>query len=225
MMFKLNNNSVLTEYQTEILKKFFDSQFGKQFFLTGGTALSAFYFAHRESKDFDFFTLEAYDPARLKTTIEEISKAVGAQVKVKVVADTYQEIYLENQKSGWIQRIDIIYEQPKHFGEIVEVDGIKVDSLINIATNKILTLLGRFEPKDYIDFYIIIKNSDLKFDELFQLAKQKDTGLFEFYFANSIASVDKIHTWPLLKVDLDLNDVKKYYNDLVRELFKKIKPK
>ncbi|MBI5613584.1 hypothetical protein HY947_01550 [Candidatus Gottesmanbacteria bacterium] len=60
---------------------------------------------------------------------------------------------MEHKKDGWIQRIDVVREQPKHFGDIVIIDGIRVDSLENIGSNKILTLLSRLEPKDYVDFY------------------------------------------------------------------------
>ena len=95
----------------------------------------------------------------------------------------------------------------------------------NIATNKILTLFSRLEPKDYIDFYLIVTKSKLKFDQLFKMAKEKDTGLFEFYFANSISSIDKIETWPEVKIPLDHQKMITYYKDLARKLLLSIKPK
>src|SRR3990172_7188175 len=115
-MYKLTDNPILLPHQKQILKLFFATPFGKPFFLTGGTALSAFYFAHRLSKDFDFFTFEAFDPAWLTVTINEIAKRVHASINVKVGSPTYQEIYLENKKDKWIQRVDIVHEQPRHFG-------------------------------------------------------------------------------------------------------------
>lgn len=153
-------------------------------------------------------------------------KGLGASciACVKVASNTYQEIYLENSTDGWVQRIDIVKEQPKHFGELEIIDGVRVDSLVDIATNKITALLGRIEPKDYIDFYVIMKRSGLKFDGLFELAKQKDLGLFEFYFANSISEVDKIQSWPPLKVTIEIKDVVKFYHDLAEKLYAKIKP-
>jgi predicted nucleotidyltransferase component of viral defense system len=54
-MYNLASTPILTDWQKDILKRFFASPLTQSFFLTGGTALSAFYFAHRDSKDFDFF--------------------------------------------------------------------------------------------------------------------------------------------------------------------------
>ena len=225
MKFKLENNPILAPYQIKILKLFFKSVLGKTFFLTGGTALAAFYLAHRESKDLDLFSIDAFDGRRLDETIEGIARDMKARVRVKVKSETYNEIYLENQDEGWQQRIDIVKEQPKHFGKIETVEEIRVDALVNIATNKILAMYGRFEPKDYIDLYMILTRTELKFDELFELAKQKDAGLFEFYFANLILGVEKIETWPVMKVELNAGQMKFFYQDLARELLLRVKPK
>jgi len=51
-------NEVLTPLQAAFLERFFASQVGQRFFLTGGTALAAFYLHHRRSEDLDLFTLD-----------------------------------------------------------------------------------------------------------------------------------------------------------------------
>ncbi len=224
-MYKLKNNPILLPYQIQILQLFFASPLTKSFFLTGGTALAAFYFVHRKSKDFDFFSIEDFNSKAIDELISHIAKKTGAAITVKVTTSTYKEIYLKNINEGWIQRIDIVHEQPKRFGKIVTVDNIKIDSLENIATNKILTLFSRLEPKDYIDFYVVITKSKWKFKQLFEMAKEKDTGLFEFYFANSISSIEKIETWPEVKIPLDHQKMITYYKDLARKLLLSIKPK
>lgn len=224
-MYKLDKNPILLPHQKTILKLFFSYPENKTFFLTGGTALSAFYFAHRDSKDFDFFTIESYDQKRTKNIIEGIGKETGAILSTKIQSLTYQELYLENRKDGWIQRIDIVHEQPRHFGEIRSIDTIRVDSLENIGSNKITAIYGRLEVKDYIDLYMILKRTNLTFDALFKLAKEKDTGLFEFYFANIITSVEKIESLPLMKMPFRKEDLVEFYENLSRELLMRIKPK
>lgn len=95
------------------------------------------------------------------------------------------------------------------FGDIMyslknnPIEGVAVDSLINIATNKILAVFGRLEPKDYIDLYIIFTKTELSFDGMFQKAKEKDTGLSELYFANVIADVEKFETLPKMHIPFD----------------------
>ena len=224
-MFNLKKNPILLPYQIKILRKFFSSSLKKDFFLPGGTALSAFYFAHRESKDFDFFSIELFNFRLIDNLVAKIAEEMGATLSVKVAAESYREIYLENKKEDWVQRIDIILEQPKRFGKIINVEGINVDSLENIGSNKILTLYNRLEPKDYLDFYMIVTKTEWTFEKLFELAKQKDTGLFEFYFANSLANVEKITLWPEIKIPFNKEGMILYYQNLTKNLLLKLKPK
>lgn len=224
-MYKLYNNPILHPHQVILLSLFFATPFAEPFFLTGGTALSAFYLAHRESQDLDFFSLQPFDTLALRTTMQEIANKTGAEMIIHVRSQTYNEIYLENKKEGWKQKIDIVQEQPKHFGKIIKIDNISVDSLINISTNKILTIYGRFEPKDYIDLFVIFTQTKVLFNKMFTLAKQKDLGLSEFYFANIITDVDKFETLPVMKIPFNKDAFLRFYQDLSRKLLLKIKPK
>lgn len=224
MKYRLTNNPILLLHQQKILRLFFAADFGKTFFLTGGTALAAFYFAHRESKDFDFFSMEKFETEALNHAIKEIAGEMRASVSVKIASETYHEIYLENEKEKWAQRIDIVQEQPVHFGKIETIEGIKVDSLKNIGSNKILAIYGRFEPKDYIDLYWIIKQTNLSFEALYDLAKKKDRGLFEFYWANVLNPLEKLETLPQMRKPVNLKELKSFYQDLQKKLLLKVKP-
>lgn len=224
-MHQLKNNPILYPHQTRILTLFFSAPFSKTFFLTGGTALSAFYLAHRESQDLDFFSLEIFNTMALRTTMQEIAQQTKSKMIISQRSQTYNEIFLENKGEDWKQKIDIVQEQPKHFGDLVKIENIIVDSLINIATNKILAVFGRLEVKDYIDLYMICTKTNLTFEKIFDLAKQKDTGLSEFYFASTILNVEKFQTFPKLKVTFDRSAFVKFYLDLSTKLLLKIKPK
>lgn len=223
-MFSLENNPVLTSYQVQILRTFFASSLGKQFFLTGGTALAAFYLGHRQSQDLDFFTLQDFDSLELEKIIAKIATEVSAEVKTKVKTSDYYEVYLESKEEGWVQRLDFIKEQPVVFGERVEIDGIVVDSLENIASNKILTIYGRLEPKDYLDLYFILEETGLDFSELFEKTKKKDTGLHEFYFANIVAeAVDNLKRFPETLKPFDKKGLVDFYLKLSAEMLKGVK--
>jgi len=52
----LPSGELLTPFQKKILKAFTAIEESTAFYLTGGTALSVFYPAHRLSEDFDLFT-------------------------------------------------------------------------------------------------------------------------------------------------------------------------
>lgn len=223
-MYSLKDNPILLPHQVNILQLFFASEFAKSFFLTGGTCLAAFYLAHRESQDLDFFSLSSFDSLALRTTLQEIADKTHASMSIQARSQTYSEIYLENAQDGWRQKIDIVQEQPVHFGEITHVDTITIDSLINIATNKILAIFGRLEPKDYIDLYVIFTQTGMNFDEMFEKAKEKDAGLSELYFADVIADVEQFKTFPKMHIPFDRKAFVKFYQDLSSHLLLKIKP-
>ena len=223
-MYNLQNNPILTPYQTKVLKVFFSTNFSQSFFLTGGTALSPFYLAHRESQDLDLFSLENFDSQQLTVTIQDLARQTNSVITTKVTSPTYHEIYLENKTENGIQRLDFVREQPKHFGNIQKIEGVAVDSLENIGSNKVLGILGRLEPKDYVDLYFVVTKTEWTFDQLFDLAKQKDTGLSEFYFANIIAEAASIQNWPLTKIPFSPPALISYYEDLAHTLLLKIKP-
>lgn len=136
----------------------------------------------------------------------------------------YNEIFLENKKEGWQQKIDIVQEQPIHFGDFSHIDTVVVDSLINIATNKLLAVYGRLEAKDYIDLYVIFSQTDFSFEEIFALAKKKDSGLSEFYFANAIADADQFEVLPKMKIPFNKKRFQKFYKELSERMLLKIKP-
>jgi len=223
-MFNLKNNPILTDYQVEILKIFFSSHIGQQFFLTGGTALSAFYLAHRLSKDLDLFSIEEFDSLELEKLIEQIAITTNAEAKTKVRTRSYNEIYLENRKKGWLQRIDLVKEQPLVFGKRKRMDDVIVDSLENISSGKILAIYGRFEPKDYLDLYFVLQETNLDFFALFEKTKKKDLGLNEFYFANIISEAENLKNFPKTIKPFNKKELVDFFLNLSDKLFKKIKP-
>lgn len=224
-MLNLKNNPILTDYQIEILRIFFSSRLGQRFFLTGGTALSAFYLGHRLSKDLDLFSIEGFDSLELEKVIKQIASSTNSRIKTEVKSATYNEIYLENANKKWVQRIDFVKEQPVIFGRRKKIDFVIVDSFKNIASGKILALYGRLEPKDYVDLYFIIKETEMDFFKLFDETKKKDLGLNEFHFANMIVNVTSLKNFPPTLKPFDKKDLVNLFLRLSDKLFKKIKPK
>lgn len=153
-----------------------------------------------------------------------MARVAGAKIKVKVRSATYNEIYLENSKQGWVQRIDIVKEQPILFGKRKKVDFATVDSLENIAAGKILTVFSRMEPKDYLDLYFIFKETGLDFFKLFEKTKQKDLGVHEFSFANMIAEVETLKDFPETIKPFSKKGLVRFFLSLSNDLLIRVKP-
>ncbi|PIS22305.1 hypothetical protein COT50_02695 [candidate division WWE3 bacterium CG08_land_8_20_14_0_20_41_10] len=219
-----NYKDVLKPHQISILQDFFSEPESAGYFLTGGTALAGFYLYHRLSKDLDFFNIGSFDTFFIERFVQKMGEKYGCEVTNKVKASTYAEYYLKNKSDGWIQRLDFVKEQPVRLGDVCKLDGIIYDSLDNIATNKICAIYGRLEPKDYVDLYLIVNELGLDFYEYFDLAKQKDSGLHEFYFANILETVSLKDIRNLLLYNIDEGAMNDFYHNIKVTLLSKIKP-
>ncbi len=95
------------------------------FYLTGGTALSEFYLAHRRSYDLDLFTTEKSFAIQFSHTFEESMKKLF-QVKTIRRLLNFAEFEVSD---GIVQtKFQIALDLPFRFGEPVGSDiGIKVN--------------------------------------------------------------------------------------------------
>lgn len=210
--------------QDDFLDLFFSESFAPDFYLTGGTALSRFYFNHRISDDIDLFTQnKKIDFSHVNSLVLRILDKLNLKIIKQVNTDIFLQYITENQKQNRL-KIDFVKEIPVHFGEFKMVGKTRIDSLENIGSNKVLTVFGRRDAKDFIDLYFILQKTKLKFDYLYSLAMQKDLGLSEFYLANSMRQIEDISIYPKMLVKLDKNKLVKFYSELAQKLMLKIKP-
>lgn len=215
---------ILTLLQKNFLDAFFASSLKDEFFLTGGTALAEFYLKHRKSQDLDLFTLDQeLDFDFVNAEIQKIARNLNLEITNQVSSSTYlQYIFSYNKMS---LKIDVVKDIPIHFGKLEKIKNVWVDSLENIAVNKVLAIFGRTDAKDFIDLFFLTKEKGLKFDSLFKKAKKKDLGLNEFYLANMLAEVENLKIFPKTTRSFDKKEMQKFFLSLSKKLFLKIKPK
>jgi len=73
-------------------------------------------------------------------------------------------------------RVEFLFDTPEYFVAPQRRDEAFVDGLVAIGVNK-LTVLGRQEPKDYVDVFEIVRTGGLSIDDLASLAPHKDPGI------------------------------------------------
>lgn len=215
---------ILTALQKNFLNYFFNSYLGKNFFLTGGTALAAFYLKHRLSEDLDIFTIE--QEVSFDSVNAEMRKLISKQgfiMQHKVASPTFlQYIFMKNDKP---LKVDIVKDVPIHFGKIKTIGKVRLDSIENIAVNKLLALFGRADAKDFLDLYFLIKvHKKFLQDELFEKAHKKDKGLHEFYFAEMLSRVTDLTKYPKMLKEFNKQDFVNFFQSWSDRLYKKIKP-
>lgn len=75
------------------------------------------------------------------------------------------------------------------------LEPVIVDSLENIAVNKVTAILGRTEPKDFVDLHFILQ-AGYDFEDLLAKAQTKDLGVQPFFMAGALLQVRKLHLFP-----------------------------
>lgn len=200
---------ILTDLQEDALNAFFAQETLRQhFYLTGGTALAAFYFQHRLSDDLDFFT-HSVDLDSTIPLAEDAWHAAGLDITRERSSPTYRRYRL----NGELQ-IDLVRDIDFRVGAPELHDTYMVDSRKNIAVNKITAIYGRLDAKDYIDLYFLAQEPDFDFFALFALAQQKDGGLEDFQWARIIADVDTLTILPRMLRPFALPTLRKFYHHL-----------
>src|SRR3989338_5292698 len=166
--------TILTSKQLEFLELIkVESQITERFYLTGGTALAEFYLKHRLSEDIDLFTEEKEVNQQL---IEAYLKKISDSLSIKKIdRSVFMGLvsYFLIYKDGSKLKIDFNYY---HFPKIekgLTFGKLQIDSIRDIATNKVHTIFINPRDRDYIDLYFIMKNGNFTLDQLIIDAKAK----------------------------------------------------
>lgn len=150
---------ILTEEQRETLRDFAtEEDLVEKFVLCGGTALSAFHLFHRRSDDLDFFAREAVDALRVRRFIEGLRAHVGA-TRIEGTRIYDRHIFLLPCRSGAQLKVEFTQYPYAALQEPTLHDGVRIESLRDIAADKLMALLDRFEPKDYYDLYFLLSQN------------------------------------------------------------------
>lgn len=173
---------VISKIQESILRRFGQVGESDSFYLTGGTALAHFYLRHRKSNDLDFFTAteELIDPFGRR--LEEALRSGGMNVERKRGFRSFVELLARGGGEETI--IHLALDSPFRFEpvkEFPEYPGLKVDSLADIASNKLLALFGRAALRDFIDVYTLVRKGHFSHQALMEKAKQKDPGFDPYW--------------------------------------------
>ena len=214
---------VLTKFQEKLLRQISQiSAIKDNFYLTGGTALSAFYLKHRYSEDLDFFTTV---PLAVKRVIPLFIQLVGklqAKIEIHRRFNTFIESTITSPENE-LTRVHFAEDTPFRLEQIIynQDYGIYVDSLIDISCNKFLALFERHEMKDFVDIYFLDKEV-IKFEELYQKAKKKHLGLDDYWLAQALRYINEISILPKMIKPVTIDEMRSFFNQKITILMAQI---
>lgn len=145
----ISDNPILTDDQKLFLTHFLTSPLLESFYLTGGTALSAFFFHHRLSEDLDFFSQETVGIETILPFIKSVPQVTEVQYERKYD----RKIFLLRYSSSRVMKVEFTSYPFPRLEDGPQVEKIQIDSLKDILVNKLMALTDRRDAKDYVDLY------------------------------------------------------------------------
>lgn len=160
----------LTSLQKRVLELFSQSHLRYKFYWTGGTLLSLVYLDHRQSKDLDFFSDNPFSYNQIINFIRKLKKELELdKIEEKKIFDRY-EFFLHNKDELRLEFVS--YEYPK-IKPRKKWQGILIDSLEDIAANKVMALFDRNDSKDLVDLYFLLEKKTYKIKTLLKWVERK----------------------------------------------------
>lgn len=215
--------TILTPFQRRLLDIFAtDSYIPQHFYLTGGTVLSEFYFQHRLSEDFDLFSeKEVYLPA-------VVSFLTKIKSKIGIVEREHRPFmglhsFMLHLKGGEKFKIDFnFYPHPRiNIGK--KYKKLHIDSLYDIAVNKVHTMFMKPRARDFVDLYFIFRETDFKLERLILDAKAKfDWHIDPLLLGSQMKKVITFTDFPKMLKPFDVKDMQEFFIEEARKLKKEI---
>jgi len=222
---------MLTPLQRRVLVTLFENGLAAQgYYLTGGTALSAFYLRHRYSDDLDFFTRKRERLEEDFRTFQELLTSIDMVITSQDVTESYARlfVYAGDQKHDAL-KLEFARDVPAMMAPPEIHDQIVVDSFEDIAVNKVCTILSRtFEAKDFCDLFFILHESRYELDYLLSRAREKEAAFDEeegvLAFATSLLAVRDFRMLPRMIKLVTLEELRAYFDPIAANLIQRLRP-
>lgn len=213
---------IITKKQKLILEGISKSEYlRKNFYFTGGTALSEYYLQHRYSDDLDFFSEDKFENQVILGIVDEWSKQFNFSYTSRFVEVVYRfELHFED---NYKFLLDFGHYPYKRIEKGLTVGNIQLDSLRDIATNKLFTVNQRTDVKDFVDLYFIIKKKFTIWDLIYSAeVKFRKMNTDIELIAMDLMKVDDFTALPRMIKPLTLEELKNFYNKLAVKLGRRV---
>lgn len=194
----------------------------RRFYFTGGTPLAAFYLQHRLSEDIDLFSEgDIYLPS-----IRAFIKKVQGRLRIHRVdynnflgLHSFQLVF----PSKNALKIDFNYYPFPRIEKGIRYKNIEVDSMLDIAVNKVHTIAMKPRARDFLDIYFILRKEKYDFHDLMMKAKAKfDWHIDPVQLGSRLLAAVKTSDYPRMLKKIDHREWKEFFVKEARKLKKEI---
>lgn len=211
--------SIFTNLQGVLIKHISSTPLKDSFFLTGGTALSAFYLQHRYSEDLDFFTEIPDAVGNVLPYLELVKKDMPIQIEARRTFNTFTELVITSDETKEKVLLHFAQDSPYRLKPTIfnKDYGIYIDNLLDISCNKFSALFDRHDMKDFVDIYFIDKE-EIRFENIYSNAKKKHLGLDDYWLSQALRYINDLTILPRMIKSITLKELQDFFNIKIKYL-------
>jgi len=217
----MNKKGILDDKQKLFLKLFSTNILADKFYLTGGTALTEYYIPYRYSEDLDFFSKEDID-------VEFITiffKSIKSKLRYKSMdfnTSFNRNLFFLNFPDS-VLKTEFTYFPFPQIEKPKKHNGIKVNSILDIAVDKIFTIYQKPRSRDFMDLYMIQKKYGFTIDGLIKKARIKfDWNIDLIKLGSQFLLASELKDYPKLTSPLKENEWQSFFLNEAKKQGKKI---
>ncbi|MFA6548155.1 MAG: nucleotidyl transferase AbiEii/AbiGii toxin family protein [Candidatus Magasanikbacteria bacterium] len=215
--------TILSANQKKLLKIIGDNKnICQYFYLTGGTALAEFYLHHRLSEDLDFFSETEVDPQSVFSFLKSIQKLAGIK-KIDSEQSFNRNLFFLHLQDGDVIKTEFTYFPFPRIEKKNKIGSLFVDSLLDIAVNKVFTIYQKPRSRDFIDLYLILKHQKWIIADLVKKAKIKfDWHIDPLQLAGQFLQAKEVKDYPKMIDKLQPEVWQEFFEDEAKKLKEQI---
>jgi hypothetical protein len=226
-MLKENEAGYASTGQREVLLGLCEEpRIESDFFLTGGTALAVFFLGHRVSEDLELFTVQDPETAGIPDLVFWITRRWPGRSSAGRRGPGFAAVDIQGVKVDLVS--DPLSEtMPRRRFTFETGRSLAVDSIANIASNKLAAIVSRVEAKDFVDLYFIRRAfPDLEWTDLLAAARRKEalfddppSAAFQIEEGFRMAARGRPAREQRLLRPLDEREFTRFYQDVAERLY------
>jgi predicted nucleotidyltransferase component of viral defense system len=212
---------ILSKNQKKFLELFSkQKELTNIFYFTGGTALASFYLPYRLSEDLDFFSEQEFNIEPILIWLKSEKNKLG-YINFDLNTNFNRNIIQLKYKNKKVAlKLEFAYFPFPSIKKLTVKNGLKIDSVLDIAVNKLFTIYQNPRSRDFIDLFMIIKKYNYKIKDLVKKAKIKfDWHVDPIKLGTQFLKTGSVKDYPKLLIELE----HKSWQDFFKTEAKKLK--
>ena len=213
---------ILSDNQQKVLEIISQSKdICQNFYLTGGAALAEFYLQHRLSEDLDFFSESEIDPQIIFSFLKSIKEKAGFE-KIDAQQSFNRNLFFLHFPDEIIKTEFTYFPFPGIEKGLLKGD-LRIDSLLDIAVNKVFTIYQKPRARDYIDLYFITQKMGWDMDSLLKKARIKfDWHIDLLQWGSQLLQAEQVKDYPKMIKEVNPKEWQEFFIKEARKIKKDI---